>query len=92
MGVRRHTDLVTVISMYDADTGFAKVLRFVDMTEEGDIVYNDDFAERVAQFTKILDDAPSLCTFNGCGRRHTRPHPHAAPPAPPAEPTHPPTH
>jgi hypothetical protein len=65
LGVSRHTDLVTVISMYDADKGFAKVLRFVDMTEEGDIVYNDDFAERVAQFTKILDDASSLCTFNG---------------------------
>ena len=81
LGVSRHTDLVTVISMYDADTGVAEVLRFVDMTEEGDIVYRDDFAERVAKFIKILDDAPSLCTFNGFNR-HTHLHAHTRTPAP----------
>lgn len=65
LGVNRHKDLVTVISLYDPASREPQVLRFVDMNEEGDIVYNDDFHENVANFVRRLDGAESLCTFNG---------------------------
>jgi len=76
LGVNRHKDLVTVISLYDPASREPQVLRFVDMNEEGDIVKNDDFHENVAMFVSRLDGAERLCTFNGYAS-------HPAPPLPP---------
>ena len=64
-GIKKETDLITVISLYDPDAGISKVLRFVDLNEDCDVCYIDEFDERVAEFTTFMDEADTLNAFNG---------------------------
>ena len=64
-GIKKDTDLITVISLYDPKAGISKVLRFVDLNEYGDVCYHDEFQERVDEFVKYLDEAETLTAFNG---------------------------
>jgi hypothetical protein len=63
-GIKKDSDLITVISLYDPDAGISKVLRFVDLNEDCDVCYIDEFYERVAEFEKIMDEAETLNAFN----------------------------
>ena len=64
-GIDKKSDHITVISMYDPDAGISKVLRFVDLNEDADICYVDEFNDRVAEFETIMDGAKTLTAFNG---------------------------
>ena len=64
-GIKKETDLITVISLYDPQAGISKVLRFVDLNEDGDVCYIDEFQQRVDEFIKFMDDAETLTAFNG---------------------------
>jgi hypothetical protein len=65
LGINKSKDLITVISLYDPVAGIAKVLRFVDLNEDCEVVYVDHFDEVVAELVKHMDDAESLISFNG---------------------------
>jgi hypothetical protein len=67
LGCNKHKDLITVISLYDPVAGISKVLRFVELNEECDVVYADNFHETVAELVNYLDNAESLISFNGTG-------------------------
>ena len=64
-GIKKETDLITVISLYDPDAGISKVLRFVDLNEECDVCYIDAKEKRVAEFIAFMDEAETLNAFNG---------------------------
>jgi hypothetical protein len=63
-GIKKDTDLITVISLFDPEAGISKVLRFVDLNEDCDVCYHDEFQERVDEFVKYLDEAETLTAFN----------------------------
>jgi hypothetical protein len=63
-GIKKETDLITVISLYDPEKDIAKVLRFVDLNEEGDICYIDELQERIDDFVTIMNEAETLTAFN----------------------------
>ena len=63
-GIKKDTDLITVISLYDPEKDIAKVLRFVDLNEYGDVCYHDEFHQRVVEFIKFMDEAETLNAFN----------------------------
>ena len=65
-GIKKETDLITVISLYDPEKDIAKVLRFVDLNEDGDVCYHDEFNQRVVEFIKFMDEAETLNAFNSC--------------------------
>ena len=67
LGINKQKDLITVVSLYDPVAGIAKVLRFVDLNEEGDVVYNDDFNATVSELINYMDNADHLVSFNGVG-------------------------
>ena len=56
--------MITVISLYDPVAGICKVLRFVDLNYDCEVVYTDNYLDTVAELVKYLDDADSLCGFN----------------------------
>jgi hypothetical protein len=63
-GIKKETDLITVISLFDPEAGISKVLRFVDLNEDCDVCYHDEFQERVDEFVQIMDSADTLNAFN----------------------------
>jgi hypothetical protein len=65
LGINKQKDLITVISLYDPVAGISRVLRFVDLNEDADVVYHDGFLDTVAELVSYLDNAESLCSFNG---------------------------
>jgi hypothetical protein len=64
MGVNKHKDLITVCSLYDPDNGISKVLRFVDLNEDGEVCYKDSYREVVDELIKYMNEADTLCAFN----------------------------
>ena len=67
LGINKTKDLITVVSLYDPVKGIAKVLRFVDLNEDCDVVYHDNFQETVEELVDYMDNADSLISFNGMG-------------------------
>ena len=65
LGVNKHRDLITVIALYDPVENISEVLRFVDLNEDGDVVYCDDYLQTVDRLVQYLDNAEWLCAFNG---------------------------
>jgi hypothetical protein len=65
LGVNKHKDLITVVAFYNPEANISKVLRFVDMDENGNIVYSDDYKETVKELIGLMDSAEMLCSFNG---------------------------
>jgi hypothetical protein len=63
-GISKHTSLVTVISLYDPEAGISRVLRFVDLNENCDLVYCDNYKDTVAELVDYLDKADFLIGFN----------------------------
>jgi uncharacterized protein YprB with RNaseH-like and TPR domain len=63
-GIKKDTDLITVISLYDPKAGISKVLRFVELNEDADICYIDEFQERIDEFVEIMNKAQTLTAFN----------------------------
>jgi RNase_H superfamily len=64
LGIDKKNDLITVISLYDPEANIERVLRFVDLNYDGNVVYCDDYKTTVATFIEYLDNAESLCGFN----------------------------
>jgi DNA polymerase elongation subunit (family B) len=65
LGINKQTDLITVISLYNPVAEISRVLRFVDLNEDCDVVYCDNYLETVAELVRFLDEAEHLCAFNG---------------------------
>ena len=63
-GIKKETDFITVISLYDPEKDIAKVLRFVDLNEDGDICYIDELQERIDEFVNTMNEAETLTAFN----------------------------
>jgi hypothetical protein len=63
-GIKKETDLITVISLFDPDAGISKVLRFVDLNEEGNICYIDELQERIDEFVDTMNQSETLTAFN----------------------------
>jgi uncharacterized protein YprB with RNaseH-like and TPR domain len=63
-GLNKHKDLVTVISFYDPEANIDCVLRFVDLNFDCELVYADDYLEKVAKMVDLLDNAKYLCAYN----------------------------
>ena len=63
-GIKKDTDLITVISLYDPKAGISKVLRFVELNEDADICYIDELQERIDEFVNTMDQAETLTAFN----------------------------
>jgi DNA polymerase elongation subunit (family B) len=64
LGINKHKDKITVISLYDPEAGISRVLRFVDLNEDCDVVYCDNYMETVAELVEYLDNAEILIGFN----------------------------
>ena len=64
-GIKKETDLITVISLYDPEKDIAKVLRFVELNEDADICYIDELQERIDEFVTTMNEAETLTAFNG---------------------------
>ena len=65
LGINKQKDLITVIALYDPVAKISRVLRFVDLNEDGDVVYCDNYLDTVAELVEELDKAEYLCAFNG---------------------------
>jgi hypothetical protein len=65
LGIRKSIDLITVVSLYDPIAGVSKVLRFVDLNYDGDVVYTDNVQETIDELVGYLDSAETLISFNG---------------------------
>jgi hypothetical protein len=65
LGINKHMDKITVISLYDPEANIARVLRFIDLNEDGDVVYCDKYLDTVKELVGYLDNAKHLCAFNG---------------------------
>jgi DNA polymerase elongation subunit (family B) len=65
LGVNKHKDLITVIAVYDPVSNISEVMRFVDLNEDGDVVYCDNYLQTVTKLVEYLDNAEYLCSFNG---------------------------
>ncbi|KAJ1468167.1 hypothetical protein T484DRAFT_1856270 [Baffinella frigidus] len=65
LGISKKKDLVTVVSLYDPEAGISRVLRFVELNEDCDVVYADDYLDTVATLVEYLDKAEYLISFNG---------------------------
>ena len=61
--------LVTVAAIYDADTNTNLVFRFVesDPSEKGKVRYMDGVDAIIGEFLSRLDEADTLCSYNGIG-------------------------
>jgi DNA polymerase elongation subunit (family B) len=64
LGVNKHKDLITVCSLYDQEAGISKVLRFVDLNEDGEVCYIDEYRDVVDELIKYMNEADTLCAFN----------------------------
>ena len=65
LGLNPTKDVVSVCSLYDPVANISRVLRFVDLNEDADVVYVDNVKELIAELVQYLDNAEYLISFNG---------------------------
>ncbi|KAJ1466311.1 hypothetical protein T484DRAFT_1756751 [Baffinella frigidus] len=65
LGLDPKKEKVTVCSLYDPVAKISRVLRFVDLSYECEVVYVDNVKEIIDELVQYLDAADYLISFNG---------------------------